>query len=247
MPKRIRWIKQRALWQRSIIYWRNVMAKKLLIPAIFIFLVAVAAFSFKKTPGRCTLEARICLDGTSVGRTGPNCEFAPCPPAQAGTTPSLKDQIPENWNTYTSAFTISYPPELTLQELRAGQINLSMQGPTQVEGTELFDGISITITPGAREESSLLEFVEDQWATRKSDPIYLYVTDINEVTIAGLSGYEFTESSLREFRIIYLPFGNSEYLQISILVEDPGLSGFSDKAESILSTIKVTKPDPIAP
>ncbi len=27
----------------------------------------------------CTLEAKICPDGSYVGRTGPNCEFAPCP------------------------------------------------------------------------------------------------------------------------------------------------------------------------
>ena len=27
----------------------------------------------------CTLEAKICPDGTSVGRTGPNCEFEACP------------------------------------------------------------------------------------------------------------------------------------------------------------------------
>lgn len=27
----------------------------------------------------CTLEAKICPDGSSVGRTGPNCEFAACP------------------------------------------------------------------------------------------------------------------------------------------------------------------------
>lgn len=27
----------------------------------------------------CTQEAKVCPDGTSVGRTGPNCEFAPCP------------------------------------------------------------------------------------------------------------------------------------------------------------------------
>src|SRR3989344_7567875 len=26
----------------------------------------------------CTLEAKICPDGSFVGRTGPNCEFAPC-------------------------------------------------------------------------------------------------------------------------------------------------------------------------
>jgi hypothetical protein len=27
----------------------------------------------------CTQEAKVCPNGTSVGRTGPNCEFAPCP------------------------------------------------------------------------------------------------------------------------------------------------------------------------
>ncbi len=27
----------------------------------------------------CTLEAKICPDGTVVGRMPPNCEFAPCP------------------------------------------------------------------------------------------------------------------------------------------------------------------------
>jgi len=29
----------------------------------------------------CTAEARLCPDGSAVGRTGPDCEFAPCPPA----------------------------------------------------------------------------------------------------------------------------------------------------------------------
>jgi hypothetical protein len=27
----------------------------------------------------CTMEAKICPDGTAVGRSGPNCDFAPCP------------------------------------------------------------------------------------------------------------------------------------------------------------------------
>ncbi len=27
----------------------------------------------------CTMEAKICPDGTAVGRTGPDCSFAPCP------------------------------------------------------------------------------------------------------------------------------------------------------------------------
>ena len=30
-------------------------------------------------PRACTQEAKLCPDGSAVGRTGPNCEFAPCP------------------------------------------------------------------------------------------------------------------------------------------------------------------------
>ncbi len=30
-------------------------------------------------PVACTEEAKLCPDGSAVGRTGPNCEFAPCP------------------------------------------------------------------------------------------------------------------------------------------------------------------------
>lgn len=31
------------------------------------------------SPKACTLEAKICPDGSAVGRVGPDCEFAPCP------------------------------------------------------------------------------------------------------------------------------------------------------------------------
>lgn len=31
------------------------------------------------SPVACTQEAKLCPNGTYVGRTGPNCEFAPCP------------------------------------------------------------------------------------------------------------------------------------------------------------------------
>lgn len=35
----------------------------------------------------CTTEAKICPDGSGVGRTGPNCEFAPCPAAASDAAP----------------------------------------------------------------------------------------------------------------------------------------------------------------
>jgi hypothetical protein len=30
-------------------------------------------------PVACTMDAKICADGSAVGRSGPNCEFAACP------------------------------------------------------------------------------------------------------------------------------------------------------------------------
>lgn len=35
-------------------------------------------------PKACTLEAKLCPDGSAVGRSGPNCEFAPCPSVAVG-------------------------------------------------------------------------------------------------------------------------------------------------------------------
>jgi len=36
-------------------------------------------FHFQQNPVACTLEAKLCPDGTSVGREGPKCDFAECP------------------------------------------------------------------------------------------------------------------------------------------------------------------------
>jgi putative hemolysin len=48
----------------------------LIILAIIVFL---ACYNFSQGRIACTADAKICLDGTAVGRTAPNCEFAPCP------------------------------------------------------------------------------------------------------------------------------------------------------------------------
>lgn len=64
--------------------------KSILIGIVLIILIGIGAFVYRSAmerPGTtppvggetaCTLEARICPDGTSVGRSGPNCEFAAC-------------------------------------------------------------------------------------------------------------------------------------------------------------------------
>jgi hypothetical protein len=49
-------------------------------PTFFPLPTAVAASPAPTFMKACTMEAKLCPDGSSVGRSGPNCEFAPCKP-----------------------------------------------------------------------------------------------------------------------------------------------------------------------
>ena len=49
---------------------------------ILILMVITLAFVVactKTEPVACTMDAKVCPDGSAVGRVGPDCEFAPCP------------------------------------------------------------------------------------------------------------------------------------------------------------------------
>lgn len=57
--------------------------KKILIIFIFLLIVLVAC---SKSQTACTEEAKLCPDGSYVGRIGPNCEFAECPKSKCDYT-----------------------------------------------------------------------------------------------------------------------------------------------------------------
>lgn len=68
----------------------------------------------------CTTEAKICPDGTSVGRTGPNCEFTACP--------SVTPDETAGWKTYTNTqygFEFKYPNELKISSTLPDVVNWS--------------------------------------------------------------------------------------------------------------------------
>lgn len=44
-------------------------------------------------PIACTMEAKLCPDGSAVGRGGPDCEFAACPPDNPSANDSLHGRI----------------------------------------------------------------------------------------------------------------------------------------------------------
>lgn len=69
---------------------KNILILLALLLILFLTLLGLRLFKPEFTcwpycgrlsnqPVACTMDARICPDGTAVGRQGPNCEFAPCP------------------------------------------------------------------------------------------------------------------------------------------------------------------------
>lgn len=69
----------------------------------------------------CTLDAKICPDGSAVGRTGPNCEFSACPSADSETA---------NWKTYVNnewRFSLKYPNHWSVEPPEKEYRNLKNQ------------------------------------------------------------------------------------------------------------------------
>lgn len=64
--------------------------KQLIAGVVLIVVVGSGAFIYRNMmerpippggePVACTMEAKLCPDGSAVGRQGPNCEFTVCPP-----------------------------------------------------------------------------------------------------------------------------------------------------------------------
>jgi hypothetical protein len=66
--------------------------------AIIIIAVVIAKESFwKKTenyePVACTMDAKMCPDGSYVGRTGPKCEFQACPDMNTNTIAAIDQTV----------------------------------------------------------------------------------------------------------------------------------------------------------
>jgi|CXWL01.1.fsa_nt_gi hypothetical protein len=80
--------------------------KSLFFGIVLILLLGIGGFLYRnvmETTGgplqtACTLEAKICPDGSSVGRTGPSCEFTPCAfPNVEIPTSNLSFVLPEGY------------------------------------------------------------------------------------------------------------------------------------------------------
>lgn len=116
-------------------------------------IVSYAVFSqsekvLNPEPIACTMEAKMCPDGSYVGRTGPLCEFAPCPvdPAvgwenASSISANIDFKYPKDIGT-TYIHPVDWPPQFTIlntaftcteagaEMARAGKTEIRMIGAT---------------------------------------------------------------------------------------------------------------------
>ncbi len=83
----------------------TIFMKQLLAGLGIILVIGIAGFSYRLIIERpqnqlvgqaCTQEAKVCPDGSSVGRTGPSCEFAACPTTRV-TLGTFSFEAPEGY------------------------------------------------------------------------------------------------------------------------------------------------------
>lgn len=101
----------------------------------------------KSTQIACTQEAKLCPDGSYVGRSGPKCEFAKCP-----TTESTPSADTSNWKTYTNSklkYFIKYPVNWSLVEQLEGE-SVDIYDQPNVIQPQLHDGTWITISSSGK-------------------------------------------------------------------------------------------------
>jgi hypothetical protein len=91
----------------------------------------------------CTMEAKMCPDGSYVGRIGPRCEFAPCPlvTVPIDSTVTLEARIGET----VSAFGVVITPEAVLEDSRCPVDVVCIQAGTVRVRASLVSGMGTAV------------------------------------------------------------------------------------------------------
>ena len=164
----------------------------------------------------------------------------PTPTAQPTPTVSPESTSTAEWEIHESdkGWSMRYPEGVEVTENRA--VSFMMFGSTQKEGTEFYDGISLTVRSGALGGLTLKEFVDDKVTEIENDAVSQVVSGPTAVTLSTYSGYRLTTTGFGTFEYYYLPLGETGYLEIIDATQDPEKIGFEETVKMMLNSIVVS-------
>jgi len=155
---------------------------------VFIFLLCLAValcgiwyfYTFDTSPRgnnsgadiACPMDAKLCPDGSSVARTGPNCTFAKCPAFQSGTSATLETKIDKG----ATALGVTIVPLAILEDSRCPLDVQCIQAGTVRVRALLKSGLGeavqeFTLATLITTEAELIEMVEVRPAPYSEVPI----------------------------------------------------------------------------
>jgi len=160
-------------------------------------------------PAACTQEAKICPDGSSVSRTGPNCEFAECSDINP-----LGDNIPSDniadWATYKNedfGYIVQYPKDLfvTSQDYYKTYEDWSLLHGLLLRSVDRELPIDWMIRVHKDEDKTLQEWITSTGNIRSTD-------NIIPITIDGFEGRRISwVDEEQDLTIIYVAKGDFIY------------------------------------
>jgi hypothetical protein len=158
----------------------------------------------------CTMEALICPDGSSVERTGPNCEFAPCPTSTPDPT--------ADWKTYEGeGFSFIYPVQLTLGSATVARDNVISSFSLSGKGSHL----NFFIQDNSNNLTS--EELHSQWKEDKSkcnNECDNFSSSPENINVDGRTGILQHVVTVIPNYTFYLNLGDNKALQVLVETTD---------------------------
>ncbi len=179
-------------------------------------------------------------------RKTPNVVVTPVPTSTVRT--GIRGVPTSSWPLYRSddlQVNVVYPPHMTVHE-ESGATQFTYWGETQQEGTELYDGISMTLEKVVhRDGKTIDDYIVDkiQGVTSTGN----IIGSLSTTTIAGVQSYTMTAHTLGIITYIFIPRSATTTLEISYLDPDPLQKGYESVVADILHSIRFDTAQSVSP
>ncbi|MEK9158203.1 MAG: hypothetical protein AAB638_03435 [Patescibacteria group bacterium] len=150
--------------------------------------------------------------------------------------------IHEGWQTLKDeevGFSMQYPPEMQARNNSNKSATFYYLGATQSTGTELYDGINVTIIQDDLGDGGMSKYIERSIEQTKS--IGSVSKPLAPTSINGISGFSYTAHTLGEYEIFFMPKGKDKVMVITYIAPDPKNNGYQKTVEDMFSTLKILR------
>lgn len=150
--------------------------------------------------------------------------------------------IHEGWQTLKDekvGALIQYPSDFQIRKDSDKSISFYYHGKTQSLGTEIYDGILVSVMKDELGDGGMSKYIERNMEQTKT--MGSVVKPLTPISINEIGGFTYTAQTLGDYEIIFLPSGKDEVLVVSYINPDPEKVGYQEIVDDMLSTLKIVK------